>query len=611
MLRTNDEGQTYLDVALEAIRDTMKSNVFRCTSKVHGILFLGAKNEKNEHQFRGIHKLHDLQQPGARFIKDIEVLMDEDVTVQSEDEDMDEDLASTQKVSYGKIFKERIGCESESSHLPLHDALWLTALEMSKAKLKSDDIREIQIFTNDDDPFKQDQTKSKQAEDKARAMIQDENYDIFIFCMDRRHDQHFDLKKFYQRIVPDDPDDPHILRAGTGSFRDFIDDIRRKEFKKRANARVPFRVGNPRGDKDGLFEFGVEVFNCVQFITKPSATKLEAKNNKPTQVRTRWICDTSGAVLLPHEIKTYHFYGNRRVYLTKAETQELKQFGIDRHFRLMGFADISSLRPELSLKSPYFVRPDEFNYPGSGKFFTALHRRMTRRAKIAYVSFIPTGASMPRVYAMVPQLETVDDETGNVVNAAGFNLIAMPYKQEIRDVGSEIVQPLNEFDPLRTPSESQKNAAIDMVRKVQLKNFTHSDFENPTLQHHYCAVEALALGNESEWDPKLDDQVHPDMAGMTRHEATLNAFQEAFDDIPESKPKKKATKKRKALSSGDVSSTKKKVKLEITWAEIEKSGKVPKKITVAQLKALCKERGLKATGKKADLVSRVEGQLLL
>jgi len=98
---------------------------------------------------------------------------------------------------------------------------------------------------------------------------------------------------------------------------------------------------------------------------------------------------------------------------------------------------------------------------------------------------------------------------------------------------------------------------------------------------------------------------------MTRHEATLNAFQEAFDDIPESKPKKKATKKRKALSSGDVSSTKKKVKLEITWAEIEKSGKVPKKITVAQLKALCKERGLKATGKKADLVSRVEGQLLL
>ena len=91
MLRTNEEGETYLNVALEAIRDTLKSNVFRSTSKVHGILFLGAKNEKNEHQFRGIHKLHDLQQPGARFIKDIEVLMDEDITIESEEEEMDED----------------------------------------------------------------------------------------------------------------------------------------------------------------------------------------------------------------------------------------------------------------------------------------------------------------------------------------------------------------------------------------------------------------------------------------------------------------------------------------------------------------------------------------
>ena len=426
MLRTNEEGETYLNVALEAIRDTLKSNVFRSTSKVHGILFLGAKNEKNEHQFRGIHKLHDLQQPGARFIKDIEVLMDEDITIESEEEEMDEDLASTQKISLGKIFRDKVGCLSEDTHLPLHDALWMTALEMSKARLKKEDIREIQLFTNDDDPFKQDQAKTQQTEDKARTMIQDENYDIYIFCMDRSRDHSFDLDRFYRRIVPSDPLDLHVLKAGGGSFRPFIDDIRRKEFKKRANARVPFRVGNPR-DSQKTFEFGVEVYNCVQFITKLSATKLEASNNKPTLVRTRWIDASTGAALLPHEIKTYHFYGKRRVYLSKSETQELKQFGIDRHFRLLGFADKSSLRPELSLKSPYFLRPDTFNYPGSGKFFTALHRRMTRRSKIAYVSFVPTGASVPRVHAMVPQLETVDEETGSVVSAAGFNLIAMPY----------------------------------------------------------------------------------------------------------------------------------------------------------------------------------------
>ena len=149
-----------------------------------------------------------------------------------------------------------------------------------------------------------------------------------------------------------------------------------------------------------------------------------------------------------------------------------------------------------------------------------------------------------------------------------------------------------------------------MVRKVRLKNFSHDDFENPLLQHHYSTVEALALGNESEWDSKLDDQIHPDLAGMTRHAETLSTFQNAFKDIPEGVKKKTKGKKRKASGNGSTSS-KKKAKMDITWAQLEKSGKVPKRITVPQLKALCKEKGLKATGKKADLVSRVEAELLL
>lgn len=340
----------------------------------------------------------------------------------------------------------------------------------------------------------------------------------------------------------------------------------------------------------------------------------QASNNKPTVVRTRWICDTTGAHLLPHEIKTYHFYGSERVYLTKNETQELKQFGIDRHLRLLGFADLSSLRPEYSLKSPYFLRPDDFNYPGSGKIFTALHRRMTRRSKMAYVSFIPTGVSMPRVYVMVPQLEIIDDETGDVASAAGFNLIAMPYRQEIRDVGSEIVQPNNEFVDLIEPSESQKQVAVDLVRKARLKGFSPSDYENPLLQHHYATVEALALGNKSEWNSELDDTVRPPM-GMKKKEPLMKSFADAFEELPGlvKKTKKKKATKRKATEGGESREKKKakKVKADITWTEIEAKGNIPKNITVPQLKALCKEKGLKATGKKADLMSRLEGVLLL
>ena len=46
-----------------------------------------------------------------------------------------------------------------------------------------------------------------------------------------------------------------------------------------------------------------QIYKCQSFLPKPSAVKLEAENNKKTEVRTRWLCDTTAAYLMPYEIK--------------------------------------------------------------------------------------------------------------------------------------------------------------------------------------------------------------------------------------------------------------------------------------------------------------------
>ena len=595
MFRRNSEGQSFLDMSLEAVRETLKSNIFRSTNQMHGILFLGASNEKNEHHFKGIHKLQGLQRPSARSIKQIEILL----ARETEEDPLVE-------------FRTRIGSNPNSSTLPLHDGLWMTALEMSKAKCKTEDIKQIYLFTNDDDPFRGRAAKAAQTVAKAKEMVEEEEYDIELWCMNPDSSKKFDSTKFYEKILPYREDS--VRSCGSSNFDHLIDRVRRKDFQKRCRARIPFQIGNEdavssdSSTTHGPFEFGVEVYNCVNFLNKPSATKLEAENNKPTVVRTRWLCDETAAFLLPHEIKTYHFYGKNRVYFTKQDMNRLKTFGKTPHLRMLGFRDADGLRSDLSLRSPYFLRPDDYNFPGSGKVFLALLRRMIARSKIAFVALVSSnGISVPRVYAMVPQKERRDDD-GYVVCPAGFNLIAQPYKQEIRDVGPEIVETNSAYPPLPSISSKQRRAAIDVVKNVQLVSFSSRDFENPLLQHHYRTVESLALGNQVEWNADVDDCVKPDTNAIgKKYGNVLDEFNAAFSDIEGARMKSSASKKRKATSSSNPAKKTKRASesAPLTWDLIRRSGKLPSKITARDLKALLAEKGLATTGRKADLMARV------
>ena len=67
------------------------------------------------------------------------------------------------------------------------------------------------------------------------------------------------------------------------------------------------------------------------------------------------------------------------------------------------------------LRSPTFLYPDERSMPGSTQTFIAFHATMLAKDRMAICSFVRTKASEPRLVALLPQVEEVDD-LGTQVN---------------------------------------------------------------------------------------------------------------------------------------------------------------------------------------------------
>ena len=61
------------------------------------------------------------------------------------------------------------------------------------------------------------------------------------------------------------------------------------------------------------------------------------------------------------------------------------------------------------LRSPTFLYPDERSMPGSTKAFIAFHAAVLAKDRMAVCSFVRTKAAEPRLVALLPQVEEVDD----------------------------------------------------------------------------------------------------------------------------------------------------------------------------------------------------------
>ena len=85
--------------------------------------------------------------------------------------------------------------------------------------------------------------------------------------------------------------------------------------------------------------------------------------------------------------------------------------------RLLGFKPLTSLADYHQLRSSSFLYPDEQALPGSATVFIALHARLLERSMYALCCLVRSRVAEPRLVALLPQEELLDEVEMQVARA--------------------------------------------------------------------------------------------------------------------------------------------------------------------------------------------------
>ncbi|GMF53034.1 unnamed protein product [Phytophthora fragariaefolia] len=337
--------------------------------------------------------------------------------------------------------------------------------------LKKKDSQRIWLFTNDDCP------QGPDAEEVGRIQKQVQlKRTLNLFYINPPEKANFNLSAFYGCSFKDfsmaEDDEGFENEASyqpafpVGSLDELMDGSLRKRFRKRRLTTFPLHITK------GV-SIGVELYALVVVQRKNTPMALDASTNTPLKTETKWLCEDTGAYLTPDQIKKYIDYGGKRVYFTRDDVVEIKHYDAP-GLQLICFKPLGSLKCNENIRSPYFVYPCDGYIEGSSTAFAAILNSMIRKEKFALARLIARKTSEPRLVALVPQ-EEESDEMGQV-QPSGFNVIFLPYLDDIRDI------------------------PVDPVTNE--------------LQKHYSVVQALALDEEVLDFDETKDTTLPDTEGF-------------------------------------------------------------------------------------------------
>ena len=364
---------------------------------------------------------------------------------------------------------------------------------------------------------------------------------------------------------------------------------------------------------------------------KPTFKSADRTTFEEVRTQTKYINPATQEEVSVDQLTYYQDYGQEKLQFTAEEVKKLK-VTMPSGVVLLGFKPRSCLAPYHNMTHSYFLYPDESAYNGSITTFTALLLKMVELDRIAICRMQMRSNSTPKLAALLPQTEIID-ENGIQERAPGMYVIILPFGDEIRDLGT--------VEPVEVPDE-QVEAATAFLKKLKIKHFNPNQFPNPVLQRCYAKLERLAL---EETDPiDVNDVTMPNLRQFDRAADLFAKFRDLLpeeelaqpkrkarkadaDEDGEPAPKKKRSTKKKQESDeeqddntfvvpdsdGEEEKPKKSSRRakketgdgEADVAQLYQDGKL-NKLTVAQLKDFLKLHGLPTTGKKADLVDRIE-----
>lgn len=402
---------------------------------------------------------------------------------------------------------------------------------------------------------------------------------------------------FWGAVVPVDTDD--FVGKAAITLENLERWIRMREHRKRTLQRLTFELCPGA-------EMSVSIFCTTIEARMPYPVYLLNENNKLLKSETKNICGSTGAILHPvDDIETFVELAGERVHMSRAEVNEVKNFG-EPGMHLLGFKPKRLLQPHHRIFHSYFMYPNERGVVGSSALCQALIDRLLEKDLMAMVRYIARRSAEPVLVALLPQAEVVDED-GVQTRNPGFHMVRLPWGEEIRQINIPAPEVTGQPPGLL-------EAARDAINSMRLDAFRPGCAENPVLQRHYAAVQALALGEDKPADTV--DVLQPDNQALEEKAPVFRAWRGGIDlatpmvkavgpapgakrplPLAEGEAAPKARARREAPPAAPAS-------LEEMRALVV-SGEV-ERLTVGVLRDWLKGQGIVASGKKADLVERVQ-----
>jgi ATP-dependent DNA helicase 2 subunit 1 len=444
-------------------------------------------------------------------------------------------------------------------------------------------------------------------------------------------DQTFDRSRFYDDLVyptsPADPDAPvavpsttKIAKSGEGIslLKQLLSSINSKATPRRALFSLPLELGPD-------LRIGVKGYILIKRQEHGKSCYVWVGGDKPQIVTssTSHMADDTARVVEKTELRKAYKFGGDAITFTSEEIVKIRQAFGDPIIRVIGFKPLSTLPIWANTNKATFIYPSEVDFIGSTRVFSALQQKLLKSKRMGLVWFIARRNAAPTLCALIPAEERINED-GEQSMPPGMWLVPLPFADDIRQF------PESAEKPLKTTDELTDKMRI-IIEQLQLPKgvYDPARYPNPDLQWFYRILQAMAL--EEELPDQPDDKTIPRFKQIEKRCGEYiqdygKEFEAAYAQVAKSTfpHRGKATGKRaSAEPDADEKPKSKRVKKEPKvkeedneevglsdeqMANFNNKGQISKQ-TVAVLKGFLGERGQSVSGKKADLVDRVQHYL--
>lgn len=389
---------------------------------------------------------------------------------------------------------------------------------------------------------------------------------------------------------------------GLTLLNSLISNINSKQAAKRALfTNLPFEIA------PGL-RISVKGYNIVHRQTPARSCYIWLDGEKPQLAfgETTRIADDSARTVEKQEMKKAYKFGGEYVYFTPEEQKTLRNFGSP-IIRIIGFKPRKTIPMWASVKKSTFIFPSEEDYVGSTRVYTSLWQKLLKDEKVGIAWCITRSNAAPVLAAIVPSRAHQEDESSAPSLPSGLWLYPLPFADDLRTI-----KPLGD---LAKSSDKLKDQMRMIVQQLQLPKATYNPlkYPNPALQWHYRILQALAL--EDEVPDKADDATEPKYRAISKRVGGyLEDWSETLDQEASSAQHQRATKRelgddlpQRPLKRSRAGSEKPGGS-SMSAAQLRESvdsGAIAK-FTVAQLKDILGAKGLSSSGRKVELIERIE-----